>query len=453
MAASERADLPGDSEDLVRFREQWKAEVRKKKLGLSSVDSGPSASVTNAVAVDGSKGTGQPLRTEGSPQAPATRDTTYVSTSVANSSGSTPYSVALTRAVEVYRRAVLAEQQSNLDEALGLYRTAFRMDSNVDRAYHKIEAQFHSVPVQPQTLRKTDKHAVDEIAQAIKALDLHSSFVPAGQNNGAAITGTLANLLAEWPRSLSFAPEDEKEAVPLQKIPYELLLHVLRSLDTTTLERFAKVSRKARVVTLDVSIWRAHVQATYKPPQIEDEEELDVLVHQYVGDHRRLFIEHPRVRMDGVYIAVCHYIRNGLSENTWVNVSHLITYHRYLRFYPNGQVLSLLANEEMPPQQVIPMLKPTLRMKGLYIGTWRLSGAIVYITSLLDPSPPSHSGTRYAFQMTLELKSRPVGRWNRLEFRAYDSVNIESGEATPLVLKHERPFWFSKVRSYIQSSG
>ena len=33
------------------------------------------------------------------------------------------------------------------------------------------------------------------------------------------------------------------------------------------------------------------------------------------------------------------------------------------RFYPDGQVLSLLANEELSPSEVIPILKPTLRMK------------------------------------------------------------------------------------------
>ncbi len=57
-------------------------------------------------------------------------------------------------------------------------------------------------------------------------------------------------------------------------------------------------------------------------------------------DYRRLYIEHPRVRYDGVYIAVCHYMyvpwyqhyvsadkkhrimyrRNGVGENVWVNV-------------------------------------------------------------------------------------------------------------------------------------
>lgn len=136
------------------------------------------------------------------------------------------------------------------------------------------------------------------------------------------------------------------------------------------------------------------------------------------------------------------------------------------RFYPNGQVLSLLANEELPPQQVISVLKPTLRMKvcpplpplalysrslhissdqGLFIGNWYLDGTTVYITELLDPSG---GPLRYAFRMTLKLRSRPLGRWNRLDFHAYESVEIESGEATPVALKHERPFWFSKVRSY-----
>ena len=56
-------------------------------------------------------------------------------------------------------------------------------------------------------------------------------------------------------------------------------------------------------------------------------------------------------------------VRAGYSENAWVNVTHLITYHRYLRFMPNGTVLSLLANEDQSPQDVVHCLKPGLRMK------------------------------------------------------------------------------------------
>lgn len=40
-------------------------------------------------------------------------------------------------------------------------------------------------------------------------------------------------------------------------------------------------------------------------------------------------------------------------------------------------------------------------------------------------------------------------RWNKLDFDGYDSIDSKSGEALPVAMKHERPFWFSKVRSYV----
>ena len=50
------------------------------------------------------------------------------------------------------------------------------------------------------------------------------------------------------------------------------------------------------------------VKTIYRPPQIPDDEELDAIVTKYMTDYRRVYIEHPRVRFDGVYIAVCHYM-------------------------------------------------------------------------------------------------------------------------------------------------
>jgi F-box protein 9 len=200
--------------------------------------------------------------------------------------------------------------------------------------------------------------------------------------------------------------------------------------------------------------------------------------------------------------------RPGLSEDAWMNVNHLITYHRYLRFYPNGQVLHLLANEELSPKEAIPLMKPTLRMKGFAIGNWYLEGTTLNIVNLFDASgqyalpewslseaevtamyrphlistPEGGSGSvtptmgqgpavpipatlnprlsgrgssvdgppqaRYIFDMTLEIKSRPLGRWNKLEMLTYDSIQLETGDVSPFPLKNERPFWFSKVKSY-----
>ncbi|KAI0358040.1 hypothetical protein OH77DRAFT_1421315 [Trametes cingulata] len=446
-----------EPEELVRFRQQWLEELRSKKKAAPSQD----ASTSSAAAPPASPEATAP------PHSPPAHHHTQRRLSHARPSSPpsarrpsavapAPIGPALQRAIEIYRNAVYHEQRSELDEALRLYRTAFRLHSNVDRAYHMVEEEMlrkataSSDAAGPPKAhhRKTSSgaDAVDALVQGMQNVDLSSGRVPVAHALGEGfVTGTLANLVSSWPPNLSFEAEDPQQGVPIRNIPDELLMIVLRMLDHTALERFARVNRKARVVTLDASIWRPMVHRVLKPPQIPEEEELETLVLKYMTDYRRIYIEHPRVRFDGVYIAVCHYIRNGIGETAWVNPSHLITYYRYLRFLPDGQVLSLLANEELSPQQVIPLLKPTLRTKGFFIGNWYLEGTEVHIEDLVEPGG---SDMRYSFQMILDLRSRPLGRWNRLDFREYDSVHIGSGEATPLALKNERPFWFSKVRSY-----
>lgn len=45
----------------------------------------------------------------------------------------------------------------------------------------------------------------------------------------------------------------------------------------------------------------------YRHPQISEDVTFSGVVDaMYEQDHRRALIEHPRVRFDGVYIAVCH---------------------------------------------------------------------------------------------------------------------------------------------------
>lgn len=46
----------------------------------------------------------------------------------------------------------------------------------------------------------------------------------------------------------------------------------------------------------------------YKPPQILYGLSLETVAGKYMSDYRRVYIEHPRLRLDGVYIAVCHYV-------------------------------------------------------------------------------------------------------------------------------------------------
>jgi hypothetical protein len=53
---------------------------------------------------------------------------------------------------------------------------------------------------------------------------------------------------------------------------------------------------------------RELVIATYKPPQISQTDVLTTIMERYGYSYRRMFIEQPRIRLDGVYIAICHYV-------------------------------------------------------------------------------------------------------------------------------------------------
>jgi len=95
------------------------------------------------------------------------------------------------------------------------------------------------------------KAPVDSLAiklqQSLLKSSLHHSTVP---------TGSLSKLTTGFPPSLTFEPEVEQDPVHLRTVPDELLIMILRKLDPTTIERFAMVNRKCRLLTLDSSIWR-----------------------------------------------------------------------------------------------------------------------------------------------------------------------------------------------------
>ncbi|KAF5361821.1 hypothetical protein D9756_002334 [Leucocoprinus leucothites] len=506
-----------ESSELAQFRAEWKRELESRKRVHHTGPQGAPSATTNSLGDSGSTTSPGPSTSTGSKQTgfaftySATRP--HQPSKVAHTGELHPAITpdgrvveqrranALTNALSVYKQAVQHEQDGELDEALTLYRQAFRMDAHVDRAYRREEMlvniatqQAGKKPPAPFTIANTMPtitpvtqplvaEGVNDVITSIQALSVKPQVLKTSQ---AIITGTLGTLVAtffEQEPTLTFKPEDEIQPVAVDMLPEELLVEIIHMLDPSSIEIFARVCKKARLLTLESSIWRNLVLSTYREPQIPDMETLAEIITSHMFDYRRVFIEQPRVRMDGVYIAICHYVRPGQSENHWVNISHLITYHRYLRFYPNGQVLSLLANEEHSPQTIINMLKPSLRMKGLYIGTWTLTGTEIALSNLFDASgrypipgldeepllishPPAshhhhhhhhhhHSQTsveaqasRYVFVMSLGLKSRPLGRWNRLDMHSYDTLNLETGDLTPVALKHERPFWFSKVRSF-----
>lgn len=157
----------------------------------------------------------------------------------------------------------------------------------------------------------------------------------------------------------------------------------------------------------------------------------------------------------------------------------MVTYHRLIRFLPNGQVMSLLSTEH--PSTLVPLLDERLRMKGLHHGRWELvvepslssnaleggailGPAVVQIVDLGEPDDlpaeddPVHPSAKvfkrdkkrkprerkYDFEMSLSLGSTSRGRWNKLTMGEYVSFNRATGEVLPIKLVNQGPFYFSK---------
>ncbi len=266
--------VTGDSDELARFRQQWLEELRAKKKVPASEEvagSAPSASTSADVPAHPhphphSHSSQQRGSHDASSPPPAARKPAARVTPA-------PMGPALQRAVDVYRKAILHEQRSELDDALRLYRTAFRMDPNVDRAYHLMEdEQQRRATTAPAPAHKVQHHktassesATGHLAHELEGLALGPARIPVAHAQGDGfVTGMLARLVASWSDGLSFEPANEQEGIPIKTMPDEMLLLVLRRLDHTSVERFARVNRKARVLTLDASLWRRVVSIQSK---------------------------------------------------------------------------------------------------------------------------------------------------------------------------------------------
>ena len=228
-----------ETDELRDFRESWKREVQERRWQQQSLqDSAGTATV------------------------PPEQTLTSGTTGDSQRSG-----VVRLRddALEVYTGAVKHEQAGQLDEALRLYRQAFRMDSNVDRAYYLREKRTsRTSEATTPTATRSEQNAEKEPGIFVRSGSdaptpwaVHANNTSADHHPEPQISGLLAEILARFPMPLSFEPEDEKAPSPLQGLPDELLVYIISYLGVAAIERFARVSRKARTITLDATIWRS----------------------------------------------------------------------------------------------------------------------------------------------------------------------------------------------------
>jgi len=217
--------------------------------------------------------------------------------------------------------------------------------------------------------------------------------------------------------------------------------------------------------------------------------------------HRDQFRHRPRLRFNGCYISTVNYTRPGASDTsrfTWIAPVQIVTYYRYLRFFRDGTAISLLTTAE--PANVVHHLTkenlhmhfaqgsnlPNAVMKDALAGRWRLSGELppsyplpandntfgpgtyAHEPPTLDattglPSPDAaevegdvHIETegvlpKYMWKMQLSFGSagRKEGTRNgKLSWKGFWSYNRLTDDWGEFGLRNDRPFYWSRVRSF-----
>lgn len=233
-----------EPDELTKFREEWKAEVRAKRAQQprsqsQSVPSGSSVKPPSKTAIATTPLQSEPPR---------------ISISQLRTNISQP----LTDALFIYRQAINHEERGELDQALLLYRQAFRKEPQVDKLYRReqlisaVVADHNKVAtVSTSKLKSRGQVDSEEMAHQMSTLSVKNTCEPV-----AFVTGQLAKLVSAFPDELTFEPDDDTHSSPLKEFPNELVIDILRLLDPTSIERFALASRKARLLTLDSMIWR-----------------------------------------------------------------------------------------------------------------------------------------------------------------------------------------------------
>ncbi|XP_039593845.1 F-box only protein 9 isoform X1 [Polypterus senegalus] len=257
----------------------------------------------------------------------------------------------------------------------------------------------------------------------------------------------------------------------LTALPMELLMYIFRwvvssDLDLRSLEQLSLVCRGFYICARDPEIWRLACVRTWGRSCTK--------MIPY-GSWREMFLERPHVRFDGVYISKTTYIRQGEeSLDGFYRAWHQVEYYRYLRFFPDGQVMMLTTPEE--PLAIVARLHgKNARMESVLFGHYRLSQetdnqtkVFAVVSKRKEEKAPEFQRHRYfrrspvqetdhSFHVGLQLTSGGWQKFNKLTWihhschLTYRSTG-ETAITTFDINKTYRPLFFARVKSYMAYS-
>lgn len=298
---------------------------------------------------------------------------------------------------------------------------------------------------------------------------------------------------------------------PIAGLPSEIITHILLEVAVSDIGSFVRLAqvckRIAYLVLTEEQIWRRvcigseygfgamHYEwqqnvlgdpledgladikdadsdeATLAPTPLDKNKVTERLYGAYGSSWQEMFRLRPRIRFNGCYISTVNYSRAGqasASQVTWNSPVHIVTYFRYLRFFRDGTVISLLTTDE--PADVVHYLTkelhdthrgggslylPSAVMHNALRGRWRLSSVIDNPDIDVKDSEgdlfieTEGAIPKYMYRMELSVRrSGRASRQNKLVWQGFWSYNILTDDPLEFTLRNEKAFVFSRVKSY-----
>lgn len=423
-----------------------------------------------------------------------------------------------TSAIEHYEKAVEKEVQGKLGDSLSHYRKAYRLDAKVDQTYKN-----KHFPAPSKTSNANPTNASTTGPSTAN----HSSKEPA------APSVPFTDIIASYyhlpiPAAEPIIAGDKPPPCPIAILPSEVLQQILLScavLDPACFARLALVCRRLSFhVYHDKAIWKRIAlgpefglggqlydfacdlrgqDLVYSSLDDNDKPSPSVSITESTPDQgqdwKELFHSYPRIRYSGVYISTVNYTRPGgasATQATWNTPVHIVTYYRYLRFFRDGSVISLLTTHE--PLDVVyhltwenlkaarkdgkdlPAAMPLnssaqagqsiphggqIFMKHALRGRWRLCHPLSSQERSVNDIATKGAGVegdlhietegvgaRYMNTMHLSLKSssrsKNAVKNNKLIWKGFWDYNQLTADWAEFGLKNDKPFFFSRVKSY-----
>ncbi|GCB28232.1 F-box protein pof7 [Aspergillus awamori] len=276
-------------------------------------------------------------------------------------------------ALEHFERAVEKEAEGNLGDSLQHYRKAYRLDAAVDKTYrNKHFAWAWKKGAQPPAA-----NAAASNATATQPAADEPEIIPTPE-----LIASFAHL--PIPQAEPLIENTPPPPCPISKVPSEVLVEILRHvavIDPASFCRMALVCKRlAYHFAHEQHIWKRLCQGsefgfkamhysfacdvhgipeyTLGPRYTPFPRSMPVQIPEPLSSWAEVFQIFPRIRFTGIYISTVNYTRPGAAsvyQNTsWNSPIHIVTYYRYLRFYPDGTVIYLLTTVE--PLEVVPYI-------------------------------------------------------------------------------------------------